>query len=237
MSKIVLVSTSHVARESLERVKKAVEKEKPDCIAVELDIDRYRYMQSEEKNSGSTLEMIKHLGLATFSVYWIMKKFQNYFGKKTGIMAGSEMLKAIELAKEKKITVALIDRPIGITLARIKSLPLSEKLGLFKLLVMGVFGIAMPFVKKEQFDLNKVPSKKIVNQAMDLLEKELPGFYKILVHERNIVMARNLKNLTGKFDKIVCVIGAGHEKGMKNVLIEHFKITTPLKKLRTKKVL
>ena len=221
MSKIVLVSTSHVAKESLERVKKAVEKEKPDCIAVELDIDRYRYMQSEEKNNGSVLEMIKHLGPATFSVYWIMKKFQNYFGKKTGIMAGSEMLKAIEIAKENGITVALIDRPIGITLVKIKNLSLSEKLGLFKLLTIGVFGIVMPFGKKEQFDLNKVPSKKIVNQAMELLEKELPGFYKILVHERNIVMAKNLKNLTGKFDNIVCVIGAGHEKGIEKVLSEN----------------
>ncbi len=58
----------------------------------------------------------------------------------------------------------------------------------------------------------------MIEQAMSYLEKELPGFYSVLVGERNVIMVRNLKVLARKFNKIVCVIGAGHEKGMKNLL-------------------
>lgn len=216
MAKIILVPTSHIARESLERVRKTIENEKPDCVAVELDINRYHYLK--ERGSESTLDMIRVLGLPTFLIYWILKKFQDYFGKKTGILPGSEMMEAIRMAREKGITIALIDRPIEITLFKVRKTSLSEKLRLFKLLIMGVLGLAIPFGKKHRFNLNLVPPKKIIEQAMAYLKKELPGFYRILVSERNAVMAKNLKELGRKFDKIVCVIGAGHEKGMKELL-------------------
>ncbi len=216
MAKIILVPTSHIARESLERVRKTIENEKPDCVAVELDINRYHYLK--ERGSESTLDMIRVLGLPTFLIYWVLKKFQDYFGKKTGILPGSEMMEAIGMGRERGITIALIDRPIEITLFKIRKLPLSEKLTLFKLLIMGVLGIAIPFGKKHKFDLNRVPPKEIIKQAMGYLKKELPGFYRILVSERNAVMAKNLKDLARKFDDIVCVVGAGHEKGMKELL-------------------
>jgi pheromone shutdown protein TraB len=138
MPKIILVPTSHIARESLDRVRKAIEKEKPDCVAVELDINRYQYLK--ESRNESTFNMIRILGPPTFLLYWVLKKFQDHFGKKTGILPGSEMIEAVRIAKENGITVALIDLPIDITLSRIKTIPLSEKLKLFKLLIMGVFG-------------------------------------------------------------------------------------------------
>jgi pheromone shutdown-related protein TraB len=216
MPKIILVPTSHIARESLENVRSTIESEKPDCVAVELDINRYHYLK--ERGSESTLDMIRVLGLPTFLIYWILKKFQDYFGKKTGILPGSEMMEAIGMAREKGITVALIDRPIEITLSKIRKIPLSEKLRLFKLLIMGILGMAIPFGKKQKFNLNRIPPKGMIEQAMDYLKKELPGFYRILVSERNGVMAKNLKELSKKFDKIVCVIGAGHEKGIKKLL-------------------
>jgi pheromone shutdown protein TraB len=216
MPEIILVPTSHIARESLENVRNTIEKEKPDCVAVELDINRYHYLK--ERGNESTLDMIRILGLPTFLIYWVLKKFQDYFGRKTGILPGSEMMEAVGIAGGRGITIALIDLPLEITLSKIRKIPLSEKLGLFRLLIMGVFGLAIPFGKKHSFDLNRVPPKEIIRQAMGYLEKELPGFYRVLVSERNAVMAKNLKGLSKKFNKIVCVIGAGHEKGMKELL-------------------
>ena len=216
MPKITLVPTSHVARESLHLVRLTIEKENPDCVAVELDMNRYQYLKEQGKES--TLDIIRALGPPTFLLYWVLKKFQDYFGKKTGILPGSEMIEAVKIAKEKGITVALIDLPIEVTLSRIKAIPLYEKLKLFKLLLMGVFGLAYPFGKKHKFDLNRIPSKELIEEAMGYLEKELPGFYRVLVSGRNEVMVKNLKDLSDKFDKIVCVVGAGHEKGMKAML-------------------
>jgi pheromone shutdown-related protein TraB len=218
MPKIILVPTSHIARESLENVRKAVEKHKPGCIALELDINRYYALRAQE--GGSSLGMIKAFGVFAFLIYWIMKRFQKYFGEKTGVLPGSEMLKGIEVARESGIPYAFIDQPIGITFHRIRKIPLSEKLGLLWLLVKAVFGLAYPFGKRVEIDLSKVPPKELIDQAMDQFRKELPGFYRILVEERNKVMARNLKALARKFEKIVCVIGAGHEKGMKKLLAQ-----------------
>ncbi len=216
MPKIILVPTSHIARESLENVRHTIENENPDCVAVEIDINRYHYLK--EQGNESTLDLIRILGLPAFLLYWILKKFQNYFGKKTGILPGSEMMEAVRIARERGTSVALIDQPIEITLSKIRKIPLSEKLKIFKILIMGVLGLAIPFGKKQKFDLNRVPPKKMIEQAMSYLEKELPGFYSVLVGERNVIMVRNLKVLARKFNKIVCVIGAGHEKGMKNLL-------------------
>ncbi len=216
MPEIILVPTSHIARESLDFVRNTIENEKPDCVAVELDINRYRYLK--EQGSESAGDMIRFLGLPTFLIYWILKKFQDYFGGKTGILPGSEMLEAVKIAKEKGTTLALIDLPIETTLSKIRRLPLSEKLRIFRLLITGIFGMAIPFGKKKSFDLNRVPPKDIIEKAMGYLEKELPGFYRVLISDRNEIMAGNLKRLGRKFGKIVCVVGAGHEKGMKKLL-------------------
>jgi pheromone shutdown-related protein TraB len=218
MPEIIIVPTSHIARESLENVRKAVEKHKPGCIALELDINRYYALRSQE--GGSPLGMVKDFGVFAFLVYWVLKKFQKYFGGKTGILPGSEMLAGIEAARESGIPCAFIDQPIEITFSRIREIPLSEKLGLFWLLIKAISGLAYPFGKKVEIDLSKVPPKELIDQAMDQFRKELPGFYRILVEERNKVMARNLKELGRKFEKIVCVIGAGHEKGMKKLLAQ-----------------
>ena len=53
---------------------------------------------------------------------------------------------------------------------------------------------------------------------MDLLKKELPGIYKVLVAERDVYMSKRIKALAREFDKIVVVIGAGHYDGIKKLL-------------------
>jgi len=218
MPEIILVPTSHISRESLENVRKAVESHKPDCIALELDLNRYYALKAEEGGGQSPVRMIRAFGLFTFLIYWILKKFQSYFGGKTGILPGSEMLKGVELAKEFNLPFAFIDQPIERTFFRIREIPLSEKLKLFWLLIKAVLGMAYPFGKKVEIDLSKVPPKELIREAMLYFRKELPGFYRVLVEERNAIMSRNLNELNKKFESIVCVIGAGHESGMRELL-------------------
>lgn len=216
MPKITLVPTSHVARESLENVRKAIEEEKPECVAVELDVNRYYYIK--ERGGAGPMDMVGALGIPTFLIYWILKKFQDYFGRRTGILPGSEMIEAVRIAREKGSDVALIDQRIEVTLYKLRKISLMGKLKLFKLMAMGMFGLAFPFGRGEKIDLNRVPPKKLVRQAMDYMKKELPEFYRVLVGQRNAVMARNLKHLSEKYDSVVCVIGAGHEEGIRKLL-------------------
>ncbi|MCK5474695.1 MAG: TraB/GumN family protein, partial [Candidatus Aenigmarchaeota archaeon] len=46
---IYLVGTSHIAKESLSKVKKAIEGKKPNCVAVELDYVRFHALKNKRK--------------------------------------------------------------------------------------------------------------------------------------------------------------------------------------------
>ncbi len=216
MSEIIFVPTSHIARESLKNVGNTIEKEKPDCVAVELDINRYNAIKA--KKAASFVEMLNYLDVFTFLLYWVLKKFQMFFGKITGILPGSEMVKAVEIAIKQDSNVAFIDQDIRITFLKIKNLALSEKLKFLRLLLGSVFYLFLPLGKKMKIDLNKVPEDEIVNYTMNFLKSELPGCYKILVDDRNRFMVNNLKKLADYYDKIVCVVGAAHKKGMEELL-------------------
>ena len=49
---IYIVGTSHVAGESVSKVKKAIAEKKPGCVAVELDMNRYMALKTREKRKG-----------------------------------------------------------------------------------------------------------------------------------------------------------------------------------------
>lgn len=206
MSKIIFVKTSHIAIESVNNVRNIIEKEKPDCVAVELDYNRYL---SLNKKTESNFEIIKSLGFATFLIYFLFKKLQEWLGKKVNILPGSEMLEAIKVAKRKQITVAFIDQDIRTTFSHIQQISLKGKLRLFWFLFKGLF-LNFLTKKKEIIDLNKVPEEKLIKTAIKIFKTELFELYSVLISERNKFMTKKLVELSEKFEKIVAVIGAGH---------------------------
>ncbi|MBL7160682.1 MAG: TraB/GumN family protein [Candidatus Aenigmarchaeota archaeon] len=212
MVRIILVPTSHVAEESLKRVEAAVEG--ADCVAVELDPVRYAGL----KAGGGGLPPVRAFGIGGFLVFWLMKKIQDWLGKKVGILPGSEMLHAVELAQKRGVDVHFIDRNIQQTFLGIKNISWGEKFGLFTLLVKGV--VLSPFLK-DGIDLRKVPEEGLVEEAMDFLRSELPAFYKVLISDRDAHMAKQLLHLSQHYSRIVAVIGAGHREGIEQLLRQH----------------
>jgi pheromone shutdown-related protein TraB len=218
MKEVILVPTSHVASQSLKAVRKTIEEKKPDCVAVELDINRYYAMKNEKTASGR--EVIRAFGLMNFLVYWLMKNLQKSLGEKTGIIPGSEMVGAVDIASENHIKVAFIDRDIGLTFARMSRIPWSERLKLAWFLVKGFLAIIFSKIYKGKhvFDLSKVPPKQVIDEAMALLRREFPNIHRVLVSERDEIMASKIINLTKEFDCIVVVAGAGHYDGLRKRL-------------------
>lgn len=207
---LTIIGTSHIAKQSLDEVKDAIDRIKPDIIALELDKNRlYALMQSKKQKP--RLSDIRHIGLKgfIFSIIgaWVEKKL----GQLVGMKPGSEMKQAAILAKKRKIRLALIDQDIGITLKRFsKALTWKEKWNF----VADIFK-AVVFRKKEiDFDLRTVPDKKIIKKMMDHTKKRYPNLFRVLVTERNAVMANNLARLMEKNSdkKIVAIVGVGHEE-------------------------
>ena len=137
---------------------------------------------------------------------WAEKKL----GKMVGVAPGSEMKKAVMLARKNGKKIAFIDQDIEITLRRFsKALTWREKWRFFIDILKAVFSR-----KKEiDFDLSKVPSKDIIKKLIDKVKSRYPNVYKVLIEERNIVMAENLSALMEKNEdkKILAIVGAGHE--------------------------
>ena len=71
------------------------------------------------------------------------------------------------------------------------------------------------------FDLRKVPSKELIDKLMKGVKTRYPNVYKVLVHERDIYMAKALNKLinTEKDKRIVAIVGAGHEES----IIKHIR--------------
>ncbi|MCH8003496.1 MAG: TraB/GumN family protein [Nanoarchaeota archaeon] len=206
---LTIIGTSHIAKQSLDEVEEAIEKGKPDIIALELD--RRRLYSLFNKPGKMRIYDIKRVGIKGFIFSLIGAWAEKKLGKMVGVMPGSEMKKAVRLAKKNKIRIALIDQDIEITLKRFsKSLTWKEKWNFFADIIKALF------LRKKviEFDLTKVPDKKIIKKLVGQVKKRYPNIYNVLIVERNHVMAENLRKIMENYPekKILAIIGAGHEE-------------------------
>jgi pheromone shutdown-related protein TraB len=205
---IVFLGTSHIAKQSLDEVKEAIEMGKPDIVALELDRPRLEALMSKAPRKLS-LGSVRHIGLKGFIFSAIGAWAEKKLGKIAGVSPGSEMKQAVKLAKKHGIKVSLIDQDIQITLSRLsKAITWKEKWNFLADMANGIF-------KRDQdlrFDLRIVPEKKLIKKLVERLKKRYPNIHKVLIDERNKVLASRLARLMeaepGK--KILAIIGAGH---------------------------
>jgi len=202
---LTIIGTSHIAQESIDEVTNAIEETKPEIVALELDPKRFQALL--EKGKKDYLYILTRVGIKGFLFSLIGEWAEKKLGKIVNVKPGSEMLAAIKLAKKKKIKLALIDQDIEITLRRFsKKITWKEKFRfLFDI-------ISAPFSKRKiKFDLKKVPSKELIERLIKEIKQRYPNFYKVLVEERDFIMAYNLLRIMQSKEKILAIVGAGHE--------------------------
>ena len=212
---ITFIGTSHISKESITLVEKTLLEARPSIIALELDNSRFHALLSKKPKT-SSFSSIGRLGVKGFIFGKIGALIENRLGKFSGSSPGSEMKKAILIAKEKKTLLALIDQDISITLKRIsESLTFNEKLKFIKDFIKSFF-IKLP----KGFDISKVPEEDKINQMSNQLKKEYPNIHKTLIIDRNIHMSKALYKLSqdNSSKDIVAIIGAGHVKGIISLL-------------------
>ena len=201
---LVVVGTSHIAKESVEEAKRVILREKPDAVALELD--KARLFALLEKRKAGMLEQIRHLGFRGFILNTLGAWVEAKLGKLVGVKPGSEMLAAVDAAKEIGAKIYLVDRRIEVTLRRlINKITFREKLRFVFDLFAGLF-----LGKGIKIDISKVPSKEVIKQAIAYVRTRYPNVYKVLIEERNRFIARNLCRLMERHKLVVAVLGAGH---------------------------
>tara|TARA_Y100000310_G_C20626870_1_gene786419 strand:- start:264 stop:935 length:672 start_codon:yes stop_codon:yes gene_type:complete len=208
--KITVIGTSHISPKSVQTVRTVIKEEKPAIVAIELDMKRYQHLMSKEQGGRISLGAIRQIGITGFVIAvfgaWAEKKL----GELTGSSPGQEMLAAVRAGKKEKAIIAFIDRDISITLSRLnKKITAKEKLRFIGEL------ITAPFKKRKlAFDIRKVPTEELIEKLIGEVKVKYPNVYQVLIHERDIYMAKALNKLGETNKKIVAVVGAGHEKGI-----------------------
>lgn len=219
---IRIIGTSHVAAESVREIEQAFVEWKPDIVAVELDHNRLVALW-EKKRRRPSLGMLR-VGLSGFLFALIGSYVQRKIGSKVGMDPGAEMRRAVELAGKHGARIALIDQRVERTLYRFsRVLSWRERLRIFTDIVRGVLFSKRELKKLglENIDFTKVPGKEIVKKLLNMVHERYPNIYRVLVTERNVVMARKITQIR-KIEpekKILIVVGAGHVEGL-TALIE-----------------
>ena len=224
IDRIKIIGTSHIAKQSINEIKKAVASWKPDLIALELDSARAQAILQDERSKISWKTLFQ-VGVKGYLFAKIGQFVQQKLGKMVGVSPGSEMKAGLEIARENKLQLALIDQPIQITLKRFsQALTWKEKFRFCSDLLQGLL-FPNRQIKKfglENFDLRKVPVKAVIEKMILQLEQRYPNVYKVLVEERNRYMLKKIVALLRNHPekRIMVIVGAGHEKGLQQLLLK-----------------
>ena len=212
---LVLIGTSHISPESVKEVKKIIDEIKPTYVAVELDKGRLLGLMGK-KEKLKIKDMFK-LGIkeTLFIMFgsWLEKKL----GKMVRTKPGDEMKVAVREAAKIKAKILLIDQEINITVKRLfKYLTFKEKIRFVGDIVKWLLG----FGEKMSIELRKVPESELIEKLILQVKERYPNIYKVLITERNEIMAKRLIKFMEKnpSEKIVAVVGAGHESGMSEII-------------------
>lgn len=227
--KIILVGTAHISKESIKEVQEAIEKYKPDIVAVELCKRRYEGIINKDRWENTPVTSLLKSNNAYFMLaQTFLSSIQRRLGKDQGVEPGSEMIAAINEAKKKNLKIALIDRDISTTLKRAwKKMGFVEKIRLTWEFLKAIIGFEEEEIEK--IDLKELMNQDIITSMMEEFGEIAPSVSEVLVHERDRYIAKKIHNESKK-GKVVAVVGAGHLKGIKKYLENNVK-EIDLKKL------
>ena len=210
------IGTSHIAKQSIQEVTQAIEIQNPRMICLEIDAKRLPGLFSK----GNAKQSWRRIGTKGYIFALIASWAEKKLGDMVGTSPGEEMKTAITIAKEKSIPIALIDQDIEITLKRLsKTLSWKEK-GRFIWDILKAVTTRKPDI---EFDLRTVPEKRIIQVLISKVRERYPNVFRVLIEERNIYMAARIKEIISQHpnEKILVIVGAGHEEGITKLLSDY----------------
>jgi pheromone shutdown-related protein TraB len=130
-------------------------------------------------------------------------------GLHTGVRPGAELAAAAEEAEQRNLTVRLIDREIRTTLLRAwRRAGFWKKMSLLATLLAGMF--EKQTINEEE--LARLRESDTLTVLLDELAQVLPTVKTILVDERDLYMANEIRHSPGQ--RVVAVVGAAHLPGI-----------------------
>ncbi len=213
----VIVGTAHISRESADLVREVIERERPDCVCVELDAQRYEALSHKTRWENLDIkQVIRNKQLSALLAQLLLASYQRKLGGELGILPGTELLEATKVAEEFGIPVALCDRDVRVTLRRAwASMGFFKKVMLLSTLMVSVF--ERPKITEE--DLRRLRQQDVLTELMRELGEAMPALKFTLIDERDGYLTQKMREAQGQ--RIVAVVGAGHVEGICRALEEN----------------
>ena len=208
-----IIGTAHISSASVALVREQIEEWRPDLVAVELCKSRLRSLQQpDDLDNDDLLKIISDGRSSMILLQSALAAQQRRMGVETGEKPGAELLAAIEVAGEKGVEHALIDRDVVITLRRAwRKMGLREKWRVLNALLWED--------DDEEFELDDLlEDSDMLTTLLEEARDAAPRAGEVLIDERDVFLAGRIQQVRGK-GKVLAVVGAGHINGV----IEHLK--------------
>ena len=219
---IYLVGTAHISEESVVLVEEIIRETSPDTVAVELCKPRFSAIRNQDAWKKTDIVTVIRQGKASvLMAQLVLAAFQRKIGKQLGIKPGAEMHKAIEVAEELGMEVALVDREVRTTLRRVwSSVSLIDSVNILNAAVTALF--TKQEVSAEEIE--RLKKSDVLFEALDEFATLFPRIKRPLIDERDEFLTAMIRDLPGK--TIVAVVGAGHCPGIKKLWAEPIDLDT-----------
>jgi len=207
-----LLGTAHVSRVSVEAVEDAIGSGAFDAVAVELDAQRLQAISDPDALAKLNLvDVIRKGRVALFAANLALAAYQRRLAEQLGIEPGAELKRAVALANERGLPVALIDRDVGLTFKRA-----SKTLGFFgrMKLIGSLLGGLMASDELGEDEIEKLKQGDMLESSFGEFAKSSPQLYEAIIAERDRYMAAKLREQAGDAREVLAVVGAGHLAGL-----------------------
>jgi pheromone shutdown protein TraB len=215
---ITLVGVGHVF--DIERqVRYVIRSTAPGAVAVELDPARYQALKEPQKRGSAPLP------------YQLLALTQRRMAKEFNGKVGQEMLVAVEEGQSVGAKVLFIDVEASQMFRRLwVSMPIKEKVLMF---LSGLTGLV---ASKKQVEAELERFEENESEYMELMAQEFPTMKKVLIDDRNDVMASRIAKAEGQYGSVLAVVGDGHVDGITKILARPDLRVLRLKDLRAMEV-
>lgn len=211
---ITLLGTAHVSPASARAVTALIDAGDFDTIAIELCASRQRAIVDPEAMGKLDLFSVIRSGkVPMVAASLALGAFQQRLADQYGIEPGAEMRAAIDGAFDRGLTLALIDREIGLTLRRAyKAVPWWQRTEL----IAGLFAGVISKDKIEESEIEKLKEGDVLESTFSEFAEQSQAIYGPVIDERDRYMAARLQQIVdeGRARKVLAVVGAGHLAGI-----------------------
>lgn len=210
---LTLIGTGHVFQ--IEKtIQDAIHALRPDVVFVELDRGRLQALLHRRQHGEAP--PAKGAG-------WVQRRlmtFQQQVAGQYGAEVGGEMLAAVDAAQAIGARIALVDRPADVTLRRaMKQLTWREKLRGIKELLKGSVAGLRPG-KRGDLEAELERYQKDPAAALAQLSNTFPTIHRVVIAERDALMATRIRRAMEQVERGVAVVGDGHVSGMQDLLAD-----------------